>query len=731
MLKADWSVRGHRPGQSRGTNEHRWVHYFLLGPENDLFNLDHGGVYQDMTQPLSDYHIASSHNTYLLEDQLRGPSSVEAYTRALQKGCRCVELDCWDGEDGEPVIFHGHTLTSKILFRDVISAIKEHAFVASPYPLILSIENHCSIPQQTKMAEYFESILGDTLCRHPVPEGETRLPSPETLKGKILIKGKKLSGGQEDADDGEVSDEDEAAEIDTSELQSEKPAATAAAATEGGKEAQGEGEGKAEGGEEGEKKDGGEAEVAKEGEEAGEAKEEEKTNGVAHTAAEAAAPEEKPQSPVSEEEEPLPRTRTFSFRKKKAPAPATSGKKKKKVKLSTKLSKCINYVQSVHFKGFDDWGDHGVFYQMSSFGESSAVKYSSRNTSTSFMMYNKRQLSRIYPSGRRVDSSNYNPVDMWNSGCQIVALNYQTQDVSMDLNDGKFRQNGQAGYILKPRVQREEMSRFDFHDRAMPGLHPKLYTITVISGQALPKPPGGNKHGEVIDPYIVINTFGRPEDQYMFKTRTIQDNGFNPTWNQSFSFVVHAPDYTYVRFKVMDEDWGPNADDFIGQFSAPLESIMPGYRHIHLTCSGNALENTSLFVHVGTMDYIGATPKAGKGTFKTRKNREYPASVSVNFPAIDSIYHGSTPNLRRAVDMREDYTFAYVMFKENCGHGPQAVISDCVQLMAVKAKTANVSISLDVMGESQATQVYRVDYSTKTQPPQTLVAMVTSFNPLN
>ena len=61
----------------------------------------------------------------------------------------------------------------------------------------------------------------------------------------------------------------------------------------------------------------------------------------------------------------------------------------------------------------------GVFYQMSSFGESSAVKYSSRNTSTSFMMYNKRQLSRIYPSGRRVDSSNYNPVDMWNSGCQI------------------------------------------------------------------------------------------------------------------------------------------------------------------------------------------------------------------------------------------------------------------------------------------------------------------------
>ena len=41
-------------------------------------------------------------------------------------------VDCWDGDDGEPVIYHGHTLTSKILFRDVIAAIKEHAFSVSP-----------------------------------------------------------------------------------------------------------------------------------------------------------------------------------------------------------------------------------------------------------------------------------------------------------------------------------------------------------------------------------------------------------------------------------------------------------------------------------------------------------------------------------------------------------------------------------------------------------------------
>ena len=47
-------------------------------------------VYQDMSQPLPHYYVATSHNTYVAQHQLYGKSDVEAYIRYLVQGCRCV-----------------------------------------------------------------------------------------------------------------------------------------------------------------------------------------------------------------------------------------------------------------------------------------------------------------------------------------------------------------------------------------------------------------------------------------------------------------------------------------------------------------------------------------------------------------------------------------------------------------------------------------------------------------
>eukprot|EP01119_Soliformovum_irregulare_P015567 TRINITY_DN438_c0_g1_i4.p1 TRINITY_DN438_c0_g1~~TRINITY_DN438_c0_g1_i4.p1 ORF type:complete len:603 (+),score=188.36 TRINITY_DN438_c0_g1_i4:193-2001(+) len=172
---------------------------------NGIFNPKHATVYQDVKQPFAHYWIASSHNTYLLGDQLAGESSTLAYINALEKGCRCVELDCWDSEK-EPIIYHGHTLTSKITFREVLETVRDYGFKTSEYPVILSLEVHCGLEGQAHMAKLVNEILGSAGLLPPVGA----LPPPHELKKKVLLKGKMVEiPEEEEEDEPEVKDKKE------------------------------------------------------------------------------------------------------------------------------------------------------------------------------------------------------------------------------------------------------------------------------------------------------------------------------------------------------------------------------------------------------------------------------------------------------------------------------------------------------------------------------------------
>jgi phosphatidylinositol phospholipase C beta len=68
----------------------------------------------------------------------------------------------------------------------------------------------------------------------------------------------------------------------------------------------------------------------------------------------------------------------------------------------------VIYTQPMKFQGFDVAEDENVSSRMSSFAEPNALGYL-KTQAIEFVNYNKRQLSRIYPKGARVDSSNFMP----------------------------------------------------------------------------------------------------------------------------------------------------------------------------------------------------------------------------------------------------------------------------------------------------------------------------------
>ncbi|KAF6121046.1 phospholipase C zeta 1 [Phyllostomus discolor] len=458
---------------------------YLCSSDCLVFNNEFRKVYQDMHHPLKDYFISSSHNTYLLSDQLVGPSDVWGYVSALVKGCRCLEIDCWDGSQNEPVVYHGYTLTSKLLFKTVIQAIHKYAFITSDYPVVLSLENHCSPSQQEVMADNLQSILGDTLLSDVLDDYAHELPSPEALKFRILVRNKKIgtlmeTHARKGSDKhGQVEEYDEYEEIDQEE-------------------------------EEGKDK--------------------------------SSEPPDTLQ--VSSEKE------TQSSNVVKLPL-----FRRNKVKMAMALSDLVIYTKTEKFKNFYHSREHQQFNESNSIGESTA-----------------RKLSKLK-----------------------VALNFQTPGLPMDIQNGKFLDNGNSGYILKPQFLRD--TETDFNPNKTPeDSNPVTLMIRVISGIQLP--PSSRSLSNRADTLVIIEIFGVPHDQSKQQTRVIKKNAFNPRWNETFTFIIQVPELALIRFAVEHQNLLAG-NELLGQYTLPVLCMSKGYRHVPLfSRAGENLEPASLFIYV-------------------------------------------------------------------------------------------------------------------------------------
>lgn len=519
---------------------------------------------KDLERPLNEYFISSSHNTYLLGRQVVGESSIEAYIKVLQRGCRCVEVDCWDGDDGRPVVYHGRTFTTKVLFSDVIAAIGKYSFLVSPYPVIISLEVHCGLEQQNRMAEILRSTLGEHLVSEPLISHSMVLPSPKDLKHKILVKVK----SSEVQDIGMALSDIEVIK----DISLHRPA---------------------------------------------------RSSTIPQSPSGSGSSEGTSDSLDSDSHVSLPSGEVNVKKPKKKPK-----------KIAPALGQLGVYTRGQKFSNFA-LPESKTYNHIFSFAERTAMKFSKDpDKKVALEKHNTRYLMRVYPSGYRVNSSNFDPNTFWRRGVQMVALNWQTYDLGLQMNEAMFASlHDHTGYVLKPRELRISRTTSDpLADAAAAKLRKdrKLvkFSIDVISAQQLPRPKD-QKPDDSFDPFVEVEVFsaddkakgastveggieagdskaasglGAPTRR---RTTVVRENGFSPIFStngggkMSFSIQTKFESLIFVRFSLYNDGHSGDRSSMFGSYTAKLTSLQQGYRHLPLYDNqGEQFLFSTLFVKI-------------------------------------------------------------------------------------------------------------------------------------
>ena len=152
-----------------------------------------------------------------------------------------------------------------------------------------------------------------------------------------------------------------------------------------------------------------------------------------------------PNTKTGESNNPLDHVASHSSEEEHVPQEAKE-KKKKASKILVALSQLGIYTRGYSFKHFSQ-PEAQIPTHVFSLSEQKVAEMHETQHDSQFD-HNRNFLMRVFPSGLRVNSSNIDPAFSWRQGAQMVALNWQSWDKGMMLNEGMFA--GEEGWVLKP-----------------------------------------------------------------------------------------------------------------------------------------------------------------------------------------------------------------------------------------------------------------------------------------